>query len=247
MPEPLPETEAEPSLADDALITVIEDGPYRVGGGLPLVRARIEYSEFGEPLDWHDGPEFEPRDTYDLCRCGQSNTKPYCDSSHELIDFDGTETADRGPTDARRTVFPGDGLTITDDTSLCSSAGFCKDRFTSVWKMMGETSDPEIRERVEAMVSRCPSGRLQYSTTEDQEPVEAELPPSVGVEPNGPYVVRGGVRIVSEDGTVWEVRNRVTLCRCGASSNKPFCDGTHKQIGFRDPALPSEAASTAGS
>jgi CDGSH-type Zn-finger protein len=241
MPDPLPEREDDSPSADEALITVTEDGPYRVEGGLPLVRARIEYSEFGEPIEWHDGPEFGPRDSYDLCRCGQSNTKPYCDSSHELVDFDGTETADRGPSSARRTVYGGDGLTMTDDRTLCSRAGFCRNRFTSVWEMMEETSDPEIREQVTAMVSRCPSGRLQYSTTDDQVPVEAELSPAVGVEPNGPYVVRGGVRIMSEDGGAWEVRNRVALCRCGESANKPFCDGSHERIGFRDAALPSEA------
>jgi len=55
----------------------------------------------------------------------------------------------------------------------------------------------------------------------------------VVVEEDGPYWVRGGVRIESADGHVWETRNRVTLCRCGASSNKPFCDATHDEIGFR--------------
>ena len=237
-----PSIDPDPSSSDDALITVTEDGPYRVEGRVPLVRAGIEYSEFGEPLGWQDGTAFEPLDTYELCRCGHSSRKPYCDGTHLLIDFDGTETADRGPSDARRTTFEGDGIVLTDDTSLCSRAGFCTDRLTNIWHLMEETSDPEIRERVIQMASSCPSGRLQYSTTEDRVPVEAELPPSVGVEPDGPYVVRGGVRIVSEDGTTWETRNRVALCRCGASTNKPFCDGTHEQIGFRDPAMPDVAA-----
>ena len=49
-----------------------------------------------------------------------------------------------------------------------------------------------------------------------------------------PLWVRGGVQIVSADGGVYEVRSRVTLCRCGASSNKPFCDGSHASIGFDD-------------
>jgi CDGSH-type Zn-finger protein len=225
---------------------VTVNGPYLVEGSLPLTRSWIEYSEFGESLEWHDGPPFEPRETYRLCRCGQSNTKPYCDDTDQLIGFDGTETADRGPSDARRKVYEGDDIVVTDDPTLCSHASFCIDRFTSVWEMMQETSDPEIRQRVIEMVTRCPSGRLRYSTPEHPDPIEADLTPSVGVEPDGPYVVRGGVRIVSEDGTAWEVRNRITLCRCGASRNKPFCDGTHQEIGFKDPGLPSEAASAAG-
>jgi CDGSH-type Zn-finger protein len=46
--------------------------------------------------------------------------------------------------------------------------------------------------------------------------------------------VRGGIPVISADGFAYEVRNRVTLCRCGASANKPFCDGSHYKISFRD-------------
>ena len=69
--------------------------------------------------------------------------------------------------------------------------------------------------------------------------VEPELEPSIGVEPNASYWLRGGIAVVSEDGTPYEVRNRQTLCRCGNSGNKPFCDGRHKRTGFVDPAVPS--------
>ena len=48
----------------------------------------------------------------------------------------------------------------------------------------------------------------------------------------GPIWVRGGIPITGADGTTYEVRNRVTLCRCGASQNKPFCDGSHVSIRF---------------
>jgi len=70
--------------------------------------------------------------------------------------------------------------------------------------------------------------------------IEHKLPPSIGVveDPalgcSGPLWVRGGVRIESENGTPYEVRNRVTLCRCGASNNMPFCNGSHASIKFTD-------------
>jgi CDGSH-type Zn-finger protein len=242
MPDATSEPVSPSPVEGEPLITVTTDGPYRVEGGLPLVRTAITQTEHGEPVEWAEGPEFERLETYELCRCGQSSRKPYCDRTHERIGFDGTETADRGPSEARRAVFDGDGLTLTDDVTLCSSAGFCTNRFTNVWRMVEEASDPEVRTRIAEMVSRCPSGRLQYSLN-DREPIEPELTQSVGVEPDGPYRVMGRVLIVSDDGTEWEVRNRVTLCRCGASSNKPFCDGTHKRIGFRDPALPRSGRS----
>ncbi|MCL6498436.1 MAG: CDGSH iron-sulfur domain-containing protein [Firmicutes bacterium] len=51
---------------------------------------------------------------------------------------------------------------------------------------------------------------------------------------NGPYLVRGPVRLVDADGREWPLdREVVALCRCGGSSNKPFCDGTHSRIGFQ--------------
>jgi CDGSH-type Zn-finger protein len=70
--------------------------------------------------------------------------------------------------------------------------------------------------------------------------VENKLPPSIGLveDPalgcSGPLWVMGGIRIESSDGTPYEVRNRVALCRCGASVNKPFCNGSHASIRFRD-------------
>jgi CDGSH-type Zn-finger protein len=54
--------------------------------------------------------------------------------------------------------------------------------------------------------------------------------------PNGPYIVRGAFEVTDSDGTVIETRRAtIALCRCGASQTKPFCDGTHKAIGFEAP------------
>jgi len=70
--------------------------------------------------------------------------------------------------------------------------------------------------------------------------VETELPVSIGLvedpeqQCSGPLWLRGGIPVFAADGFEYEVRNRVTLCRCGASNNKPFCDGTHASIKFRD-------------
>lgn len=61
-----------------------------------------------------------------------------------------------------------------------------------------------------------------------------------GIKVSGPIWVKGGIRVESADGSSYEIRNRVTLCRCGQSSNKPFCDGTHASMHFRD-NLPLEA------
>lgn len=207
-----------------------------------MTRSAIVETEHGEPVDWAYGPEFRSRDGMELCRCGGSSRKPFCDSSHETNGFNGTERADRRPSQVRRFPFEGEGVVMNDDVGFCTHAGFCGDRFTKVWMMIEETSDPSVRERLMDMVQKCPSGRLTYQVPPSTEDVEPPFEPSIGVEPNGPLWVRGGIPVVSEDGTEWEVRNRVTLCRCGQSHNKPFCDGMHQQVGFTDPAEPRRAA-----
>jgi hypothetical protein len=80
------------------------------------------------------------------------------------------------------------------------------------------------------MIWRCPSGRLVFlNETGEQEP---ELEPSIAILPGGPIWVRGKLPIVSSDGEPWEERNRVTVCRCGMSANKPFCDKSHFAVHF---------------
>jgi hypothetical protein len=85
-----------------------------------------------------------------------------------------------------------------------------------------------------AMVERCPSGALTYRLSDSEPDLEPDLPVAIGVVDDGPLFVTGGVAVARSDGEPFEVRNRVTLCRCGGSANKPLCDGTHKTNGFRD-------------
>lgn len=219
---------------DDQRIRVSDDGPYEVTGAASLVRTAQVETEYGEPVDWAEPAPLETGRRYSLCRCGRSKTKPFCDDSHlEGKRFDGTEVAARTTRASRASTFPGDGMTLTDDISICAKAGYCRDRFTSVWELVDESSDPEARERAQRMISLCPSGRLVEiaPSGEDREPA---FEPSIGVVRDGPLRVRGGVVVESADGSTYEVRNRVTLCRCGHSSNKPFCDGSHETVGFRD-------------
>ncbi|MEP7059200.1 MAG: CDGSH iron-sulfur domain-containing protein [Actinomycetota bacterium] len=215
--------EAEPR------IQVTEDGPY-AARGLSVRPGTILKTPQGEPVEWDIGEPYPAGASVRLCRCGRSNTKPFCDDSH-LDGFDGEETADGAPTAGRRTPTPGGGWVLTDDISLCSKAGFCNDGTTTAWDRMAIIDAPGQRERIEGIAARCPSGRIVL-LQEEGAPFEQEFEQEVVVEKDGPYWVRGGVRIESADGAAWETRNRVTLCRCGRSANKPFCDGSHKDVGF---------------
>ena len=225
-------------------VVVRRNGPYVVEGDVRLLRTEILQTEHGEPYDWAEGPDFATQAgaAYELCRCGRSETKPFCDGVCERTGFDGTETADRGTIRDRREPWDGETVTLYDDRSLCTHAGFCTNLRTTVWALAEESGDEDAYAEFRGMVSKCPSGRLTFAMKDAPETdVEPEFEPSIGVEPDASYWIRGGIEVVSEDGTPYEVRNRQTLCRCGFSGNKPFCDGSHKHKGFSDPAMPSQA------
>jgi CDGSH-type Zn-finger protein len=219
----------------DPRIRVVRDGPYRVTGA-DLTRMRPVVDAQGDNVEWERGPELEHEAAFDLCRCGASRTHPFCDGSEQEAGFDGTETARRNPYEERAFRLGNGPVIVTDDPSICASAGFCEAIDTDVWTLVEQAEDPAARERLMAMVRRCPSGRLASLVPPAAEPVEEDLPPEIGVVDDGPYWVRGGITIEAADGFEYEVRNRATLCRCGQSRNKPFCDATHQRIGFRDPA-----------
>ena len=215
-------------------ITVRPRGPYLVRGGIPLVRKSEIMSEHGEPLAWKKEDDLNAGDTYRLCRCGKSKTKPFCDGSHTVAGFDGSENADAGLIADREKTFTGQKIIVKDDHSLCVHSGFCGNRITNIWKMLKDTDDSLARGQIMAMIENCPSGTLTFALEADGEIVEPDLPKEIAVIPDGPLWVSGGIPVERRDGQFVETRNRVTLCRCGESKNKPFCDGTHKEIGFTD-------------
>ncbi|HKJ35306.1 MAG TPA: CDGSH iron-sulfur domain-containing protein [Solirubrobacterales bacterium] len=214
---------------DEPRIHVTEDGPYMLEGAAEVRDAK------GETVS-SNGKAF-------LCRCGRSSNKPFCDGTHNEVGFDGTETADHGPIAERRDSYAGDGVTIHDDRKVCAHAGVCTDTTPSVWKLKQEPwIDPTgaPAEEIKSTVQGCPSGALTYTEPgADGEPVEQAMSPGVKATVDGPYAVRGGIPVISAGGEPYEVRNRQTLCRCGGSSNKPFCDGTHWK-GFKDPVEDDE-------
>jgi CDGSH-type Zn-finger protein len=216
-------------------IQIVEDGPYRVTGA-PLVRMRRVPDEDGEMLRWDRGGVLKDAEPYDLCRCGESRSKPFCDGSEEEIGFDGTETADRSPTAGRRYEYGDGSVVLTDDPTLCARATFCDARTTDAWALAEQTDDPVRRAMLIRMVERCPSGRLTFYLPPDPTAVEQDLAPEIAVVDEGPLWIRGAIPVEAADGFEYEVRNRVTLCRCGKSRNKPFCDGSHVRTRFQDRA-----------
>lgn len=223
----------------DMKIVVQKNGPYVVTGNVPLSLQIIVPNEEGLSWQWKDGREFPLKPKYSLCRCGHSKNKPYCDSSHKTLDWDGAETADRSPISERSEVIDGPELKLEDDEELCAFARFC-DPGGKIWSLMENSDDPKVRDLAIREAFHCPAGRLVMVDKKKDEALEPDLPPSIGIieDPqlgvSGALWIRGGIPIFSQDGTPYEVRNRVTLCRCGVSENKPFCNGSHASMKFHD-------------
>lgn len=224
-------------------IRVIDKGPYIVEGGIPLFSESLhtvapESYAWTDRKEWKDLPE-----PYRLCRCGKSKNMPFCDNSHVRVNFVGAERTTRDTFAERAAVLEGKHMNLADDMDLCSWSRFCHTPAGKVWNLLNKSEDPEIHELLLKGIQECPSGRLVAIDPETNEPMEPALPQEIVItqdpekECSGPLVVRGGIPVEASDGYVYEVRNRVTLCRCGRSHNTPFCDSRHYATNFDDGAI----------
>ena len=219
-------------------IVVAKDGPYLVTGSVPLAKQTIHTDGEGGSESWVEGKTFPALEKYSLCRCGHSTSKPFCDGTHAKVGFDGTETANRAPYLEQANQIDGPTMKLSDAESLCAFARFC-DPHGQVWSQVSKSDNAKVRATFVRQVGNCPGGRLVAWDKATGKAVEPKFPLSIGliVDPpqqcSGPIWLRGGIPVVAADGFEYEVRNRVTLCRCGASNNKPFCDGTHAGIKFQ--------------
>jgi len=225
-------------------IVVIKNGPYIVEGEVPLLTKTQVVSEHGEPLTWQKEGTIPVNEAeYHLCRCGQTSKWPFCDGTHRKVGFDGTETADAGLFETRAMKLPfGSHIIVKKDISLCMDSGFCGFSDAGLNQLLAASSDTKMRSLIMAMVERCPSGALTYSIQKDGSDIEPDLPQQVALTIEitsegpiaGPVWVSGGIPVERADGQACETRNRVTLCNCGRSCNKPFCDGFHRNSELRE-------------
>lgn len=133
--------------------------------------------------------------------------------------------------------YVGDGIVVGWEPDRCIHARECVRGLPAVfdpqrrpWIDTAGVAGPELAE----VIRRCPSGALTYEPTDASVEPEAHDGVEVRVVPGGPLVVRGEVRLTAPDGTELTTATRATLCRCGGSANKPFCDGAHRTNGFTD-------------
>ncbi len=214
-------------------VTATPNGPYHVSGINRIIWREVVKTSEGEPIAWRDrGVVADADEEYWLCRCGNSANKPFCDESHRRVGFVAEDAADPGSRSERVESYGAGDVSLQDERALCVHTGFCSNKITNVWKLAArEDLDTTSATQLIAMTQHCPSGAISIRAGEGD--LEPALPAEVVLIPDGPLWVTGGVTVERSDGVPLEARNRVTLCRCGASKTKPLCDGTHAEVGFR--------------
>ena len=133
-------------------------------------------------------------------------------------------------------IYENDAIAIAWYPKRCIHAARCIAGLPDVfdprrqpWVMLGDHTADDLAE----IVQHCPSGALHFTRKDGGAQEAASDEAIVLAVPNGPLYVRGDVTIANESGTEIRQDTRMALCRCGHSENKPFCDNTHRRIGFR--------------
>ncbi len=237
----------ESQMKEKPKILPLRNGPYYLLNDMePKVVENLQNSKC-EPLSTVLGVA--------LCRCGASHNKPFCDGTHGTIGFssenrttttaaanyntNGSSSSSEHMIKDKRKDYVGKEITIHDNRRICSHAAECVNNLSSVFKLNSRpwiNPDSARTEEIIETIRKCPSGALSYSinSIEYRDPNERE--PMVTVSKDGPYLITGGIDLIG-DNIRWAEgasKEHYTLCRCGASNNKPFCDGMHRTVNFKD-------------
>jgi uncharacterized Fe-S cluster protein YjdI/CDGSH-type Zn-finger protein len=139
-----------------------------------------------------------------------------------------------------RKVYRGRDIEVSFDLDICIHVAECLRGDPRVFQLdrrpwvLPDAADADV---VAEVVERCPSGALKYTRLDGKPQEKHDGVTRVTPTRNGPLLVVGDIEVRHDDGTV-ETLPRATLCRCGYSEHKPFCDNTHLAIKFEAPGVP---------
>ena len=132
--------------------------------------------------------------------------------------------------------YANDRIAVTWEPAYCIHTANCLRGLPRVFDALRRPwieLDHATADEVAKVVQTCPTGALHFRRLDGGDAEEEPPEPTVQLRPNGPMFVRGRIRVEDASGHLVREDTRMALCRCGGSRNKPFCDGTHRAIGFR--------------
>lgn len=223
-------------------ILALPNGPYYLLNDVKSKAVENLQNSKGEPLSTVSEVA--------LCRCGASKNNPFCDGMHAIIGFstdnkvgesisNSSNSVEKKIIKDKRKDYLGRKITVHDNRKICSHAAECINNLSSVFKLNSRPwIDPDASEinKIVDTIGKCPSGALSYSIDGIEYRNQSDRNPKVIVSKHGPYVITGGVELIGNNVQFGDgaSKENYTLCRCGASNNKPFCDGMHEVINFKD-------------
>jgi len=163
-----------------------------------------------------------------ICRCGKSKQQPFCDGVHRMCGFKSENILENEIIQR----YEGKEINVIFNRSICSGAGTCVRNYPKIYKSASEdwiNPDGDNVDEVKKSVIQCPSGALSYeiageSLSEDYDGYK------LNVIKNGPLNIIGKVELHVDKWSTNANPQKYSLCRCGASENKPFCDYMHASL-----------------
>ncbi len=192
-------------------VTVFDNGPIKLSGEA----LSVQYC--GEAV------QVEPGKDVFVCRCGRSENAPFCDGSHSRTGF-----VAEAPAGAQKDIRVWEGKTLRTffNPNACMHVFYCKPlKELRARELAGDT---EAAAEIARVVQSCPSGALSYESTEDITPPTSAHAAVIDIIEGGEVRIQCDFEINAEL-QERQASDRATLCRCGMSKNKPWCDGRHKK------------------
>lgn len=188
-------------------------------------------------IENYKGEVYDVPRTVSLCRCGTSKHKPFCDGAHSHINFDNERVEDKkyGPK-----VYKGEKINVYFDYYLCRHAAKCvtgcPDIFDPDQKPWINLENVKDVDKLVKVIESCPSGALSYALPNEERKTVYSNVEKIVIDKNGAINIIGGVELIDDNNSaaLLESVEHYSLCRCGCSKHKPFCDGTHMKVHFKD-------------
>ena len=202
-------------------VKLIDDGPMRLS--IDTQDDKTNNILFGS-----NGKSIAIKKNSILCRCGKSKQQPFCDGVHRMCGFKSENTLEEEIIQR----YEGKDINIVFNRSICAGAGTCVRNFPTIYKNASEdwiNPDGDSIDEVKKSVKQCPSGALFYELAGEDE-IEDYDGYKLTVIKNGPLNVVGKVDLLVDKWSTNANTQKYSLCRCGASENKPFCDYMHASL-----------------